>query len=85
MKKEGSRSGPRLSRFSEGRGGKKEWRKHNILYIRVEKADRWFFDKSTTSNHACVAYPICRRGIDRISREAHERMDRRESNGEVSL
>lgn len=33
MKKEGSRSGPRLSRFSEGRGGKKEWRKHNILYF----------------------------------------------------
>lgn len=40
-----------------------------IYYIRFEKIDRWFFDRSITSNHACVPYSICRRGIARISRE----------------
>lgn len=40
-----------------------------IYYIRFEKIDSWFFDRSITSKHACVPYSICRRGIARISRE----------------
>lgn len=81
MKKEGSRSGPRLSRFSEGRGGKKEWRKHNTIFVSKKSIVGFSIDRSL---------PITRvfhtRFVGEELLEFHarlEKMDGRESNEEV--